>query len=106
MVSAELKKDKRTVEDIQAEIRAKKKMKLEQSENQTAAPWFILDTCVYSKFTIYYEATFVRPTNIHAHFSHFPRKREIKCEKLREKLAHFDLFLEGFCSKYPQFSVF
>ena len=36
MVSAELKKDKRTVEDIQAEIRAKKKMKLEQSENQPA----------------------------------------------------------------------
>ena len=32
MVSAELKKDKRTVEDIQAEIRAKKKMKLEQTE--------------------------------------------------------------------------
>ena len=32
MVSAELKKDKRTVEDIQAEIRAKKKMRLEQSE--------------------------------------------------------------------------
>ena len=28
MVSAEEKKDKRTVEDIQAEIRAKKKMKL------------------------------------------------------------------------------
>ena len=39
MVSAELKKDKRTVEDIQAEIRAKKKMKLDQqSENQSAAP--------------------------------------------------------------------
>ena len=33
MVSSELKKDKRTVEVIQAEIRAKKKMKLEQLEN-------------------------------------------------------------------------
>ena len=32
MVSAESKKDKRTVEDIQAEIRAKKKMKLAQEE--------------------------------------------------------------------------
>merc|ERR1712059_129082 len=29
MVSAELKKDRRTVEDIQAELRAKKRMKLE-----------------------------------------------------------------------------
>ena len=32
MVSAESKKDKRTVEDIQAEIRAKKKMKLAQED--------------------------------------------------------------------------
>merc|ERR1711899_108087 len=32
MVSAESKKDKRTVEDIQAEIRAKKRMKLAQEE--------------------------------------------------------------------------
>lgn len=34
MVSAESKKDKRTVEEVQAEIRAKKKMKLSQ-EQQT-----------------------------------------------------------------------
>ena len=38
MVSAEEKKDKRTVEDIQAEIRAKKKMRLAEeaatSQNQ------------------------------------------------------------------------
>ena len=32
MVSAESKKDKRTVEDIQAEIRAKKRMKLAQED--------------------------------------------------------------------------
>lgn len=32
MVSAESKKDKRTVEDIQADIRAKKKMKLNQDD--------------------------------------------------------------------------
>ena len=31
MVSAELKKDRRTVEDIQAEIRAKKKQKLDDN---------------------------------------------------------------------------
>ncbi len=34
MVSAEQKKDKRTVEDIQAEIRAKKKMRLAEAEPQ------------------------------------------------------------------------
>ena len=33
MVSAESKKDKRTVEDIQAEIRAKKRMKLAQEDH-------------------------------------------------------------------------
>jgi len=31
MVSAELKKDRRTVEDIQAEIRAKKRQKLDDN---------------------------------------------------------------------------
>ena len=33
MVSAEEKKDRRTVEDIQAEIRAKKRQKLEGGED-------------------------------------------------------------------------
>ena len=31
MVSAELKKDRRTVEDIQAEIRAKKRQKIDDA---------------------------------------------------------------------------
>ena len=35
MVSAESKKDRRTVEDIQAELRAKKRQKLEQPEPPT-----------------------------------------------------------------------
>merc|ERR1719273_656931 len=35
MVSAELKKDKRTMEEIQADIRAKKRLKPDQSEQQT-----------------------------------------------------------------------
>lgn len=34
MVSAESKKDRRTVEDIQAEIRAKKRQKVEHEEDQ------------------------------------------------------------------------
>ena len=36
MVSAEMKKDKRTVEDIQAEIRAKKRKKIEL-ENESSS---------------------------------------------------------------------
>ena len=34
MVSAELKKDRRTVEDIQAEIRAKKRQKIDDATSE------------------------------------------------------------------------